>query len=93
MFTTKIILFQEALQFRATIVLCYSQQTKMKVTSYVFPPLTWHIFQIIIDVLSLVVNVYVLNQSHGHWLPFNALNVTIFMSLKLKEESRISLNL
>jgi hypothetical protein len=35
----------------------------------------------------------VLNQSHGHWLFSNALNVTIIMSLKLKEEFGISLNL
>jgi hypothetical protein len=92
-FTTKIILFQEALQLRATIVLCYSQQTTMKVTGCVLPPLTWHISQIIFDVLSSVVNVYVLNQSRGHWLLFNALNVTIVMNLKFKKESRISLNM
>jgi hypothetical protein len=65
----------------------------MKVTSPVPPPLTWHIFQIIIDVLFSIVSAYVLNQSHGHWLLFDASNVTIIMSLKLKEEFGISLNL
>jgi hypothetical protein len=35
----------------------------------------------------------VLNQSHGHWLPFDALNVTIIMSLKLYKKYGISLNL
>ncbi len=34
-----------------------------------------------------------LNQSHGHWLPFDALNVTIIMSLKLYKKYGISLNL
>ncbi len=34
-----------------------------------------------------------LNQSHGHWLFFDALNVKITMSLKLKEKIEISLNL
>jgi len=29
-------------------------------------PLTWDVFKIIIDILSLVVNVYVFNQSRGH---------------------------
>jgi hypothetical protein len=43
--------------------------------------------------LSLVVSACVLNQSRGHWLIFNALNVTITMNLKLKEESGISFNL
>jgi len=65
----------------------------VKVTSCVPPPLTWHISQIIVDVLSSVVSAYVLNQSHGHWLLSNALNVKITMSLKLKGEYGISLNL
>jgi hypothetical protein len=65
----------------------------MKVIDHVLPPLTWHIFQIMIDVLFSVVNVYVLNQSCGHYLLFDALNVTIVMSLKLKEESENLVNL
>jgi hypothetical protein len=40
-----------------------------------------------------VVNAYVLNQSRGHWLLSDVLNVTIIMSLKHKEEFGISLNL
>jgi len=86
-------LFQEAIQFRATIVLCYNQQITFKVIGHVPPPLNWHISQIIVNVLSLVVSAYVLNQSRGHWLLFDALNVVITMSLKLKEKSKISLNL
>jgi hypothetical protein len=65
----------------------------MKITSHVLPPLAWHIFQIIIDVLCLVVSVYVLNQSHRHWLLFDVLNATITMSFKFKEEFWISFNL
>ncbi len=61
----------------ATIVLCYNRQTIMRITDCVPPPLTWHIFQIIVDVLSSIVSVCVLNQSCGHWLLFDALNVTI----------------
>ncbi len=49
-------------------------------------PLTWDVFQIIIDIFPLVVSVYVLNQSHGNWLLFNALHVAITMTLKLKEK-------
>jgi hypothetical protein len=40
-----------------------------------------------------VVSAYVLNQSRGHSLFFHALNVTIIMSFKLKEEFGILLNL
>ncbi len=65
----------------------------MKVTGRVLPPSTWHISQIIIDVLSSIVSACVLNQSRGHLLLSNALNVIITMSLKLKEKFGISLNL
>jgi phage gp36-like protein len=51
-FANKIILFQEALQFRATIVFSYSQQTIVKIMGHVPPLLTWHICQIIVYVLS-----------------------------------------
>jgi hypothetical protein len=49
----------------------------------VLPPLTWHISQIIIDVLSSFVNAYVLNQYCGHWLIFGVLNAMVTLSLKL----------
>jgi hypothetical protein len=65
----------------------------MEVTGHVPSPFTWSTFQIIVDVLFLVVSVRVLNQYRGHWLLFDALNVIITMSLKLKTKSRISFNL
>jgi hypothetical protein len=34
----------------------------------VFSPLIKNVFQIIVDIVYLVANVYVLSQSHGHWL-------------------------
>jgi len=54
------------------------------------PPLTWQISQIITDCLSLIVFAYVFNQSRGHWLLNDALHYAISMSLKLKEENKIS---
>ncbi len=65
----------------------------MKVISRVPPPLTWHIFQIIVDVLFSIVNVCLLNQPCGHWLLYDDLNITIIMNLKFKEKYQISLNL
>ncbi len=65
----------------------------MKIIGCVLPPLTWHISQIIVDVLSLVVNAYVLNQSHGHWFFFYAFNATITMSFKCRENFGVSSNL
>jgi hypothetical protein len=48
------------------------------------------IFQIIVDVLSLVVFAYVLNQFKSHWLLSDALNFIISNCLKLKEDYKIS---
>ncbi len=54
------------------------------------PPLTWHIFQIIVHVFSLIMFTCVLNQSKCHWLLNDALNYAIFIYWKLKDESIIS---
>ncbi len=54
-------MFQEALQFKSAIVLCYSQQIVVKITDCVPRPLTWHISQIIVDVFFSIVNACVLN--------------------------------
>jgi len=54
-----------------------------------FFALTWQIFQIIVDVLSLVVFARVFNQSKGHWLLSNVLNFIISICLKLKEDTWI----
>jgi hypothetical protein len=60
----------------------------MKVIGQVPPPLSWHIYQIIVHCLSPIDFVRVLNQSHGHWLPIDALHFAISMNLKLKEENK-----
>jgi hypothetical protein len=65
-FASKVIMFQDALLFQNVIVLCYSRQIAMKVVNQVPPPFTWHICQIIVDCLSLIVTICVLNQFHGH---------------------------
>ncbi len=49
----------------------------------------WHISQIILDVLSLIVFTYVFNQSSGHWLLNDALSFTISICLKLREKTCI----
>jgi len=55
-------------------------------TARVLPPLIWHIFQIIVDFFGLVVFACILNQSKVHWLLRDALNSTISMSLKSRDE-------
>ncbi len=83
-FANKIILFYKAWHFKTTIFLSYNCQTLMRITNHVFSPLIWNVFQIIVDIVFLVVNVYVLNHYHGHCLFSNVLHVVITMALKLK---------
>ncbi len=58
----------------------------MKMSARVPYPLTWHMCCIIVDYLGLVVSSCILNQSRGHWLLSDALNYTISMSLKFRDE-------
>jgi hypothetical protein len=83
---SKIILFQEALQFEETIIFYYYRQNNMGMVTRVLPPLTWHIL-IIVDSLGLVVIACIMNQSRGHWLLSDALNFSLFMSLKFRNEN------
>ncbi len=78
--------------FRKAIVLCYSSQTIVHVSSQVPPIITWHICQTIVDCLSLVIIACVLNQSKDHQLLNDALNNAITMSSKLKEDVGIVQN-
>lgn len=79
-FVSKTILFQWALQFRVAIILFYSCQRSMRNIGHAPMPLTWDVLKIIVDILSLVVNVCVFNQSYGHLLFFNVLHVAITMA-------------
>jgi len=47
----------------------------------------WHIFKIIMDPLSPIVTICVLNQSSSHWLFFDALQSTITTCLKFMGET------
>ncbi len=65
-FVSKIIMFQEGLQFKDNckyvIILFYSKQNIFKINERVSPLLTWHISQIIMNLLSFVMNACVLNM-------------------------------
>jgi hypothetical protein len=84
-FASIIIIFQEALQFKDTIMFCYNRQSAIRMTTKFPPPWTWHICQIVVDCLSLILIVCVLNQSRGYWLLSDALHFAISMTLKLRE--------
>jgi len=64
-------MFQQALQFKNVIILCYSMHNV--INGRVLPLLTWDILQIIVNSLLPIVSAYVLNQFYGHWLFSNVL--------------------
>jgi hypothetical protein len=66
----------------------YNKQIDPKGTSHVPLPFTWHVSQIILNILFPFVTTNVLNQFLNHWLLDDALHVTISMNLKLKEEMK-----
>ncbi len=47
----------------------------MRISDHVFSPLTWDVFQIIVDILFWIMNAYVFNQPRRHQLLSNALHV------------------
>jgi hypothetical protein len=53
------------------------------------PPLTWQIFQTIVDYLSPIVSACVFNQLRGHWFLNYVLHSAISMNLKLMEENQV----
>jgi hypothetical protein len=58
----------------------------MRMSARVPPPLTWHIYHIIVDSFGPVVFAFILHQYKGHWLLNDTLNIAISMSLKFKDE-------
>jgi len=60
--TSKVIMFQEVIQFQKDIVFYYNKHTDPKGTSHVPLPYTWHVSQIILNILSHFVTMNVLNQ-------------------------------
>jgi uncharacterized membrane protein len=60
-FTSKVILSKKTLQYHEAIVHYYSRQIVVRTSVCVPPPLTWHVAQIVIEVISPVVTTCVLN--------------------------------
>jgi hypothetical protein len=79
-------MFQEALQVKGDVILCYNRYNIVKIRGRVLPLLTWHISKIIVDFLFPIVTTCVLNQSSSHWLCFDALQSAITMCLKFMEK-------
>jgi hypothetical protein len=85
-FLVKLLCSKKLCNSRMLLSFCYIKQNNVRISDRVPPLLTWHIFQIIEDCFSSVVNACVLNQSSSHSLLSYALQSTITMCLKCREE-------
>ncbi len=74
------------MQFKDVFIFYYNKKKVIKISGKVSLFIAWQIFKIILDSHSLVLNTCVLNQPNGHWLLSYALQSTISMCLKFKEE-------
>jgi len=77
MFASWVILFQETLEFKHIIALCYGRQHSLALQGHVPSPQVWAIGQIVANTLGLVVQQCVLNKSWDYWLFSDALAAAI----------------
>jgi hypothetical protein len=71
-FASKIIMFQEVVQFKEVIILSYIKPNTININGKVPPFLTWHIQKIILDSFLPPMNACVLSQFNSHLLVSNA---------------------
>jgi hypothetical protein len=84
-FSSKVLMLQQCLVYRATIVLHYFQQTKA-LANKIPPTQTWAIVEVVRDVFSPIVSACVINQCHGYWTLLGALASTIKLHVQLAKE-------
>ena len=82
---SKVIMFEEALQFWQIIFLCYSRQS-LSLQAQIPSPQTWVIAEAVAITLSPVVTSCVLNQSRGYWLLSDALHATLNTTLCFQQD-------
>jgi len=83
-FVSQLILFQETLEFKHTITLCYGGQQSLALQGHVPSPQVWAIVQIVANTLAHVVQQCVLNQSQDYCLLLDALVVVISLVCQMR---------
>jgi hypothetical protein len=77
-------MFQEALQFKDIIILCYNRHNIIRISGKMPFFFTWDISKIIVDFIFFVVIACVLNKFNIMWLFSNALQSAIIICLKFR---------
>jgi hypothetical protein len=65
-FVNKVIMFEEILNFKQAILLCYGRQKTVTLQQKVLKAQMWVITETIIHCLNLMVTTCAMNQSKGH---------------------------
>ncbi|KAJ7538060.1 hypothetical protein O6H91_11G033100 [Diphasiastrum complanatum] len=81
-FASKVILFQETLEFREAIITCYSRQS-LALQSRVPSPQIWAIAGAVSSTLIPVAKQCVLNQTRGYWLLSDALVAALKLCIQM----------
>jgi hypothetical protein len=76
-FVSKVVPFQETIEFKHVIVLCCGSQESLALQSCVLNPQVWVIAQVVVDTLGPMVQQCVLNHRQGYYLLSNALVIAI----------------
>lgn len=84
-FASKVIFFQEALDYQHAFNLCYAHQSNDILSE--FPSLdTWAVAKAVTDALTPVLQQCVTNQSKGYWLLSDALATALNLCIQLHKE-------
>ena len=81
-FASKVIFFQETLEYADAINICYAAQS-LKLQARVPIGVTWAVARIFTETLNPVVKQCVLNQTRGYWLLSDALAAALAISVEL----------
>jgi len=65
-FASKVVLFQETIEFKHVIVLCYGSQQSLILQGHVPNPQVWVVAQVVANTLGLVVQQCVSNHRQGY---------------------------
>ena len=82
-FASKVILFQETLEYADAINICYAAQS-LKLQARVPTGVTWAVARTVTETLNPVVKQCVLNQTRGYWLLSDALAAALAISVELR---------
>jgi hypothetical protein len=85
-FASKVVLFQETLEYSLAIIICYQRQS-LQLQACIPSGLTWAIARVVCDILNPVVEKCIMNQTRGFWLLSDALVSAMSISLKLQAKN------